>query len=151
MMDYIRKLRLCIKWFKEVEGSYILEQEKLQNILDCAERKCNEMGMLLHPSMIPSVLIPFSPEFSFPRLSIYLDGWFSMNFSETVSCLSNRIWENIALHLKFIYFLFQGYLLLIIIFHWKKIYCLDLSQKKRRKIWCKLAFVFWVLRGANEE
>ena len=44
MMDYIRKLRLCIKWFQELEGSYFSEQEKLRNLLDCAERKCNELG-----------------------------------------------------------------------------------------------------------
>ncbi|KAJ9671975.1 hypothetical protein PVL29_025565 [Vitis rotundifolia] len=47
MMDYIRKLRLCIKWFQELEGSYLLEQEKLRNMLDCAERKCNEMEVLM--------------------------------------------------------------------------------------------------------
>lgn len=47
MMDYIRKLRLCIKWFQELEGSYFLEQEKLRHLLDCAERKCSEMGKFL--------------------------------------------------------------------------------------------------------
>ncbi|KAL6313978.1 hypothetical protein AAG906_011709 [Vitis piasezkii] len=47
MMDYIRKLRLCIKWFQELEGSYLLEQEKLRNMLDCAERKCNELEVLM--------------------------------------------------------------------------------------------------------
>jgi kinesin family protein C1 len=45
MMDYIKRLRLCIKWFLELEGSYLFEQEKLQNALDFAESRCAEMGM----------------------------------------------------------------------------------------------------------
>ncbi|XP_057950155.1 kinesin-like protein KIN-14N [Malania oleifera] len=42
MMDYIRKLRLCIKWFQELEGSYLLEQETLRNMLEMNERKQTE-------------------------------------------------------------------------------------------------------------
>jgi kinesin family protein C1 len=45
MMDYIKRLRLCIKWFQELEGSYLFEQEKLQNALDFAESRCAEMGI----------------------------------------------------------------------------------------------------------
>ena len=45
MMDYIKRLRLCIKWFQELEGSYLYEREKLQNALDFAESRCAEMGM----------------------------------------------------------------------------------------------------------
>uniref|UniRef100_A0A7N0UX87 Kinesin-like protein n=1 Tax=Kalanchoe fedtschenkoi TaxID=63787 RepID=A0A7N0UX87_KALFE len=40
--DYIRRLRLCIKWFQELEGNYLEEQEKLQTMLDAVERRCNE-------------------------------------------------------------------------------------------------------------
>ncbi|KAK9268364.1 hypothetical protein L1049_000113 [Liquidambar formosana] len=47
MMDYIRKLRLCIKWFQELEGNYLVEQGKLQNMLDAAEKKCDEMEVLM--------------------------------------------------------------------------------------------------------
>lgn len=44
MMDYIKRLRLCIKWFQEIEGNYILEQEKLKDLLETAEKKCTDMG-----------------------------------------------------------------------------------------------------------
>ncbi|XAR67490.1 Minus-end-directed kinesin ATPase [Bertholletia excelsa] len=48
MMDYIRRLRLCIKWFQELEDGYLLEQEKLHNLLEMAEKKCTEMEMLMN-------------------------------------------------------------------------------------------------------
>jgi len=44
MMDYIRRLRLCIRWFQEVEGGYLLEQENLRELLESAEKKCVAMG-----------------------------------------------------------------------------------------------------------
>ncbi|GMP56442.1 hypothetical protein CsSME_00020931 [Camellia sinensis var. sinensis] len=47
MMKYIKRLRLCIKWLQEFEGSYLLEQEKLRNLLEMAEKKCSDMEMLI--------------------------------------------------------------------------------------------------------
>ncbi|KAI8552737.1 hypothetical protein RHMOL_Rhmol06G0290100 [Rhododendron molle] len=47
MMDYIKRLRLCIKWFQELEGNYLLEQEKLKDLLETAEKKCANMEMLM--------------------------------------------------------------------------------------------------------
>lgn len=47
MMEYIRKLRLCIKWFQEHEASSILEQDKLRNALESAERGYNELEVLM--------------------------------------------------------------------------------------------------------
>ncbi|XP_059664811.1 kinesin-like protein KIN-14N isoform X2 [Cornus florida] len=47
MMEYIRRLRLCIKWFQELEGNYLSEQQKLRNLLELAERKCADMEMLI--------------------------------------------------------------------------------------------------------
>lgn len=47
MMDYIRRLRLCIRWFQEVEGGYLLEQDNLRELLQAAEIKCSEMEMLM--------------------------------------------------------------------------------------------------------
>ncbi|KAJ6301045.1 hypothetical protein OIU77_015366 [Salix suchowensis] len=47
MMDYIKRLRLCIKWFQDLEGSYLYEQEKLQNALDFAESRCAEMDLIM--------------------------------------------------------------------------------------------------------
>lgn len=45
MMEYIKRLRLCIKWFQELEGEYAFEQEKLRSALELTERRCSEMGM----------------------------------------------------------------------------------------------------------
>ncbi|KAJ4822702.1 Kinesin-like protein KIN-14N [Turnera subulata] len=47
MMDYIKRLRLCIRWFQELEGSYLYEQEKLQNALEFTEERCAEMDLML--------------------------------------------------------------------------------------------------------
>lgn len=44
MLDYIKRLRLCIKWFQELEGNYLSEQEKLKDLLEMAEKKCTDMG-----------------------------------------------------------------------------------------------------------
>ncbi|KAF8414066.1 hypothetical protein HHK36_002065 [Tetracentron sinense] len=43
MTEYIKKLRLCIKWFQGLEESHLLQQEKLRNLLESAERKCTEI------------------------------------------------------------------------------------------------------------
>ncbi|KAL7189641.1 hypothetical protein ACSBR1_039312 [Camellia fascicularis] len=44
MNDHIRKLKLYLKWFEEVEEGHIKEKEKekLCNTLESAERKCTE-------------------------------------------------------------------------------------------------------------
>ncbi|XP_021758786.1 kinesin-like protein KIN-14N isoform X1 [Chenopodium quinoa] len=47
MLDYIKRLRLCIRWFQEVEGGYLLEQDNLREMLQSAEIKCSEMEMLM--------------------------------------------------------------------------------------------------------
>ncbi|KAE9465303.1 hypothetical protein C3L33_02787, partial [Rhododendron williamsianum] len=36
--------RLCIKWFQELEGNYLLEQEKHKDLLESMEKKCTDMG-----------------------------------------------------------------------------------------------------------
>lgn len=46
MTEYIKKLRLCIKWFQELEESYVLEQGKLRDLLESSDRKCSELGNL---------------------------------------------------------------------------------------------------------
>ncbi|KAA3467520.1 kinesin-1 [Gossypium australe] len=48
MMEYIKRLRLCIKWFQELEGEYAFEQEKLRNALEFTERRCSEMEVALN-------------------------------------------------------------------------------------------------------
>ncbi|CAL1354388.1 unnamed protein product [Linum trigynum] len=47
MLDYIRRLRLCIRWFQDVEGNYLFEQEKLLTALEFAEGRCAESELVL--------------------------------------------------------------------------------------------------------
>ncbi|KAM6553693.1 hypothetical protein CsatB_014455 [Cannabis sativa] len=47
LTEYIKRLKLCIKWFQELETSYVFEQDKLQNRLDKAELRCCETENLL--------------------------------------------------------------------------------------------------------
>lgn len=46
LTEYIKRLKLCIKWFQELEASYVFEHEKLQNRLEKAELRCGETGMI---------------------------------------------------------------------------------------------------------
>ncbi|KAE8703195.1 Kinesin-1 [Hibiscus syriacus] len=48
MMEYIKRLRLCIKWFQELEGEYAFEQEKLRSALELTERRCCEIEVALN-------------------------------------------------------------------------------------------------------
>ncbi|XP_077253991.1 kinesin-like protein KIN-14D [Tasmannia lanceolata] len=43
MTEYIKKLRVCIKWFQEQEESFKIEREKLQNTLKSAEIRESEI------------------------------------------------------------------------------------------------------------
>ncbi|KAI4322833.1 hypothetical protein L6164_022489 [Bauhinia variegata] len=47
MVGYIKRLKHCIRWFQEVELSYSLEQERLQNSLESTQQKCAEVELLL--------------------------------------------------------------------------------------------------------
>ncbi|XP_010520868.1 PREDICTED: kinesin-like protein KIN-14N [Tarenaya hassleriana] len=47
MMDYIKRLRLCIRWFQELELDYAFEQEKLRNASTTAEKHCADMELSL--------------------------------------------------------------------------------------------------------
>ncbi|KAG4978291.1 hypothetical protein JHK86_037765 [Glycine max] len=47
MMDYIKRLKVCIRWFQDLEISYSLEQEKLKSSLELAQQKCTEIELLL--------------------------------------------------------------------------------------------------------
>ncbi|KAG6475420.1 hypothetical protein ZIOFF_064640 [Zingiber officinale] len=39
MTEYIKKLRICIRWYMELEDDYLAEQEKLRNELDSEEKR----------------------------------------------------------------------------------------------------------------
>ncbi|XP_047342641.1 kinesin-like protein KIN-14N [Impatiens glandulifera] len=47
MMEYIKKLRQCIKWYQKIEKGYLIEQEKLKESLQTAENKRDETEMLM--------------------------------------------------------------------------------------------------------
>ncbi|XP_057727229.1 kinesin-like protein KIN-14N [Arachis stenosperma] len=47
MADYIKRLKVCIRWFQDLEISYSLEQEKLKSSLELAQQKCMEIELLL--------------------------------------------------------------------------------------------------------
>ncbi|KAK9089605.1 hypothetical protein Scep_028687 [Stephania cephalantha] len=42
MMEYVKKLKLCIKWFQEMEESYLLERERLRTMLKSSEKRISE-------------------------------------------------------------------------------------------------------------
>ncbi|KAF7822856.1 Kinesin-like protein KIN-14N [Senna tora] len=47
MVEYIKRLKVCIRWFQDLELSYSLEQEKLKNSLELTQQKCIEIELLL--------------------------------------------------------------------------------------------------------
>ncbi|KAM0040280.1 putative minus-end-directed kinesin ATPase [Helianthus debilis subsp. tardiflorus] len=48
MMDYIKKLRMCVRWYQEFEGGISLEHEKLKKLFESAEKKSNDMERLMN-------------------------------------------------------------------------------------------------------
>ncbi|WJX50845.1 Kinesin-like protein KIN-14N [Trifolium repens] len=47
MVDYIKRLKVCIRWFQDIEMSYSIEQEKLKNSLEMTQQKSIEIELLL--------------------------------------------------------------------------------------------------------
>ncbi|KAL9297848.1 hypothetical protein ACSQ67_023744 [Phaseolus vulgaris] len=47
MVDYIKRLKVCIRWFQDLEMYYSLEHEKLKNSLELTQQKCIEIELLL--------------------------------------------------------------------------------------------------------
>lgn len=42
MTEYIKRLKLCIKWFQQVEENHVIEKEKLQSAMESVEKKCTD-------------------------------------------------------------------------------------------------------------
>ncbi|OMO64942.1 hypothetical protein COLO4_31687 [Corchorus olitorius] len=40
--DYIKRLKLCVKWFQQCDENHVLEKENLKNSLESAEKKCTD-------------------------------------------------------------------------------------------------------------
>ncbi|XP_038980184.1 kinesin-like protein KIN-14N isoform X2 [Phoenix dactylifera] len=45
MIEYIKKLRTCIRWFMELEDGYLADQEKLRSMLDSEEKRHAEIDL----------------------------------------------------------------------------------------------------------
>ncbi|XP_043689959.1 kinesin-like protein KIN-14C isoform X2 [Telopea speciosissima] len=45
MTEYVKKLRLCLKWFLEREDNHVLEHEKLKNMVESTEKERTELEM----------------------------------------------------------------------------------------------------------
>jgi len=46
MSEYIKKLRTCIRWLTEREDDNLMEQEKLQSLLESEQKNHAESGNL---------------------------------------------------------------------------------------------------------
>lgn len=44
MIEYIKKFRICIRWYMELEDGYLAEQGKLRNMLESEEKRHREIG-----------------------------------------------------------------------------------------------------------
>ncbi|KAL1562924.1 Kinesin-like protein KIN-14C, variant 2 [Salvia divinorum] len=47
MIDFIKRLKQCIKWFLQLEANYVEEQEKIKKLLELAEKNCNETELMM--------------------------------------------------------------------------------------------------------
>ncbi|KAL1537743.1 Kinesin-like protein KIN-14C [Salvia divinorum] len=47
MDDCIKRLKQCVRWFRQLEGNYVEEQVKLKNLLEVAEKKCSDVELLM--------------------------------------------------------------------------------------------------------
>ncbi|XP_074557511.1 kinesin-like protein KIN-14N [Curcuma longa] len=43
MIEYIKKLRICIKWYMDLEDGYLAEQEKQRHLMETEEKSHNEI------------------------------------------------------------------------------------------------------------
>jgi hypothetical protein len=44
MTEQIKRLKLCIKWFQQVDENHVLNKEKLQSAMESVEKKCKDNG-----------------------------------------------------------------------------------------------------------
>nr|QWT43341.1 kinesin-like protein KIN14L [Citrullus lanatus] len=43
--DHNKRLKLCIKWFQQIEESHLLEEDRLRTALESAEKKCSAIEL----------------------------------------------------------------------------------------------------------
>ncbi|THU48463.1 hypothetical protein C4D60_Mb09t26520 [Musa balbisiana] len=51
MIEYIKRLRICIRWYMELEDGYMEEQAKLRNMLSSEEKRHGELEFQLRAKM----------------------------------------------------------------------------------------------------
>nr|XP_023876567.1 kinesin-like protein KIN-14C isoform X2 [Quercus suber]POF23374.1 kinesin-like protein kin-14c [Quercus suber] len=44
-IDYIKRLKLCLKWFQQVEQNHVLEKANLQSSIEAVEKKCTDIEL----------------------------------------------------------------------------------------------------------
>lgn len=44
--DYLKRLKICIKWFQKSLQNLATEKDNLRNMLDASDRKCVEAGYI---------------------------------------------------------------------------------------------------------
>ncbi|XP_042040086.1 kinesin-like protein KIN-14N [Salvia splendens] len=47
MIDFIKRLKQCIKWFMQLEANCVEEQEKIEKLLELAEKKCGDTELVM--------------------------------------------------------------------------------------------------------
>lgn len=68
MIDFIKRLKQCIKWFVQLEAHCVEEQEKIEKLLELADKKCGDTGMLVRRlinnglCLLVNILVALSPE-----------------------------------------------------------------------------------------
>lgn len=49
MTDIIKRLKVCVKWFQQVDETHVQEKESLRSSLESAEKRCSEKGDFAFP------------------------------------------------------------------------------------------------------
>ncbi|XP_059437281.1 kinesin-like protein KIN-14C [Corylus avellana] len=51
MTEQIKRLKLCIKWFQQVDENHVLNKEKLQSAMESVEKKCKDNEVEMNSKM----------------------------------------------------------------------------------------------------
>ncbi|CDY29282.1 BnaC01g19340D [Brassica napus] len=71
-MDYVKRLRLCIRWFQELELDYAFEQEKLKNAMGLNEKHCADLEVSLKEKEVELNLVIHELRKNFSSVQVQL-------------------------------------------------------------------------------
>ncbi|CAN7109982.1 unnamed protein product [Brassica rapa subsp. narinosa] len=71
-MDYVKRLRLCIRWFQELELDYAFEQEKLKNAMELNEKHCADLEVSLKEKEVELNLVIHELRKNFSSVQVQL-------------------------------------------------------------------------------